>query len=915
MRTSIIALILLSVTQLTFAQSDPFAFPEPGREAKPWTRAWWLGNAVDKPNLTHWLEQLSSAGLGGVEIVPIYGVKGQEHRHIEHLTPEWLDMLAHTTNEADRLDMGVDMPTGTGWPFGGPSVVLEDADIRVSIQKADLKAAGDPVGLPEDGVLLSLMAYGPDGTVRDLTAQVKEGVLSGPMPEGEQRYYLVYYRFSGRYVKRSAPGGAGLTMNPYSAEALAKYLKHFGKAWEGFNGVPLRAFSHDSFEYLGDWTPGLWAAFELQHGYDLRQHLPEMAGEGEPDRVARIKSDYRETLADLLLNGVIRPWDAWSAERGSQTRNQAHGSPGNLIDLYAASDIPETEIFGPTGFAIPGLRNDPDFDNEPPDLLMLKFASSAAHVTGKPLVSSETCTWLGEHFQVSLAQCKPEIDQLLAAGINNMAYHGTPYSPQDAAWPGWLFYASVHFAPTNTWWDDFKYLNEYVAHCQALLQACKPANDVLLYFPLHDIWHDPEGLRKQLTVHNIDDWLIGTPFYDSATWLTENGYAFDYVSDAVLAGAVVEDGHVVTGGNRYKAVVVPETPRMPYGTLEQLFKLADLGATVVFQGALPADVPGYGSLDERRAAMRSLNAIWTSVVRAQQPQGAVRMGAGRIYEGKPLEGVLPASDIRPEALATSGLSMIRLRHNEGWLYFVVNLTGEPVDAFWPLATPARSVVVLDPLSTRTGLAQTEMIDSATAVRIALKPGESCFLRTFAEREVEGDPYPYWAPAGDPVALEGPWKVTFLDGGPEIPEAYTAAQLESWTNAPDEEAKRFGGTARYTITFDAPAATTEAWRLDLGTVCESARVTLNGDFLGCVWSLPYALVVEESLEPKGNILEIEVTNLAANRIADLDRRGVEWKIFEDINLVNIQYKPFDASGWSLFDSGLLGPVQLVPLKLP
>ena len=55
--------------------------------------------------------------------------------------------------------------------------------------------------------------------------------------------------------------------------------------------------------------------------------------------------------------------------------------------------------------------------------------------------------------------------------------------------------------------------------------------------------------------------------------------------------------------------------------------------------------------------------------------------------------------------------------------------------------------------------------------------------------------------------------------------------------------------------------------------------------------------------------IEVTHLAANRIADLDRRKVPWKRFHEINFVNIDYKDFDASAWPALDSGLLGPVSL------
>ena len=61
----------------------------------------------------------------------------------------------------------------------------------------------------------------------------------------------------------------------------------------------------------------------------------------------------------------------------------------------------------------------------------------------------------------------------------------------------------------------------------------------------------------------------------------------------------------------------------------------------------------------------------------------------------------------------------------------------------------------------------------------------------------------------------------------------------------------------------------------------------------------------------NLLEVEVTNLSANRIRDLDLRKVPWKIFHDINFVNLDYKPFDASAWPLRASGLLGPVTLIP----
>jgi hypothetical protein len=99
-------------------------------------------------------------------------------------------------------------------------------------------------------------------------------------------------------------------------------------------------------------------------------------------------------------------------------------------------------------------------------------------------------------------------------------------------------------------------------------------------------------------------------------------------------------------------------------------------------------------------------------------------------------------------------------------------------------------------------------------------------------------------------------------------------------------------------------------LDLGRVSQSARVRLNGVALGTVFVPPFRVALPP-LRLTGNLLEVEVTNVAANRIRDLDRRRVPWRVFHDINLVNIDYKPFDASGWPVREAGLLGPVMLVP----
>jgi hypothetical protein len=204
------------------------------------------------------------------------------------------------------------------------------------------------------------------------------------------------------------------------------------------------------------------------------------------------------------------------------------------------------------------------------------------------------------------------------------------------------------------------------------------------------------------------------------------------------------------------------------------------------------------------------------------------------------------------------------------------------------------------------------------------------LRAFAKKKVEGAAWNYWQTTGRPVEITGNWQVQFLEGGPVLPAPLATTNLASWTELSDTNAQSFAGTAVYSITFDAPGLVSspassgtapdtlkrehQTYFLDLGRVCQSARVRLNGKDYGTLITPPFRVVVDH-LKPTGNQLEVEVTSVSANRIRDLDRRGpagAGWKIFKDINVVNINYRPFNAADWPLTECGLLGPVTLTAL---
>jgi hypothetical protein len=901
-----------------------------------------MGSIVNKNDLTDQMEQYRKAGLGGLEITPIYGVKGYEDRFIDYLSPAWMDMLVHTLKEASRLDMGIDMATGNGWPFGGqwvgadnacrnvvhktytltagqsldePVTFIQRSMVRAIGRRIDISELKEPVSANENLQALALeqvrfekplplqvlMAYSDQGQILNLTDKVgTDGMLDWTAPAGNWKLYAVFQGWHGKMVERAGPGGEGNVIDHFSAEALKDYLSHFDRAYVGYDVSSLRAYFNDSYEVddaagESDWTDDFFEQFEKRRGYDFRNYLPALFGDDLAEKNIRVLCDYRETISDLLLERFTIPWRMWAQSKGATTRNQAHGSPANILDLYAASGIPETE----------GA-----------DILKFKFASSAAHVTGKPLASSESATWLDEHFSATLADVKRALDQFFLGGINHICYHGTTFSPAGEDWPGWLFYASVHFGPTNSFWKDFPALNRYVTRCQSFLQSGRPENDVLLYFPIYDRWSE----RARSLLQHFAGGAIGTNARTDGQAMLDSGYTFDFISDRQIANLKFAGNSLQTGNVSYKTVVLPECRFVPLGTFQKLIKLVQNGATIVVHNNLPTDVPGWGNLNERQETFRKLIALIHFTKVADSNIQVARVGHGKFLLGDNLSQLLSAAGVKRELMVDEKLRFVRRRHSSGRFYFIVNMNSESFDGWIGLQYNPKSVAIFDSMFEKKGLAAIRASSNGESeVYLQLAPGETCILKTF-ETTINGPLYNYVKTIVDPQEIKDIWSVSFIEGGPELPPDVQTGELVSWTDFGGEAVKIFSGTARYTITFRKPKGQADGWLLDLGRVCESARVKLNGRELGTLICSPFRITIPENRMEKDNILEIEVSNLMANRIADMDRRDVKWKKFYNINFPPRRRENrgpdglFDASGWQPRDSGLLGSVKLVPVKL-
>ena len=890
-------------------------WPTSSTETFAGSRWWWLGSAVNEKELSRSMQEIAAHGIRTLEITPIYGVQGNEANNIDFLSPRWMEVLRFVEQEGAKDSIQIDMNCGTGWPFGGPTVPLSEATCRVAFT-VDTIQGGKTLTLPieltpenlhvastteEDGEntletaeLLKVMAYNQQGEVLDLTPLVKSSRLRWKAPKCQWLLIGLYQMRTKQPVNRAAPGGEGYVIDHFDRQAVKHYLERFDQAFAETNTPWPNTLFNDSYEVYGaDWTPTLLQVFQQRRGYKLENYLPELLLDQQmgDKAIADVLIDYRLTLSEMLQENFTEQWVEWAHSHGVRTRNQAHGSPANLIDVYAAVDIPEIEGFGLSDFGIKGLRTDPGKTRKNySDLSMLKYAPSAAHITGKKLTSCESFTWLTEHFRTSLSQLKPDMDLIFCAGINRMLFHGTVYSPSDDPWPGWKFYASIDMSPTNTIWRDARWFMDYVERCQSFLQWGKPDNDFLVYLPIRDLWAERRGdLLMMFEISNMDK--NAPDFIEAVLQIDRLGYDCDYISDRYLLTTTYQDGMLQTAsGTRYHALVLPGVKRMTEEVRQHIAALKAQGAPII-EG-----------------------------IDAQQMQ--------RLAKPEKLKSELK-------------LNAIRMSNPLGYHYFIANLSPNDICQHVPLSVSFQSAMLFNPMTGNRYLAD---INDQGELLISLRSGESIIVETFNDSpsilsNLSGLSSP--SSLSSPTSLsnpyspsrnssnsglsslssasrpslpsidlsQGPWTLRFIESVPEVSETYQLPALTTWEHLQPT----LMGTGIYTRHFT--LSTDEAqchWQINLGDVRESARVYLNGRLIGCAWAVPFILDCGEALQAGDNELRIEVTNLPANRIAEMDRQHIPWRKFNNINIVDINYEHTTYDQWSPVPSGLNSTVKLIPL---
>jgi hypothetical protein len=878
------------------------SFKTPPANARPLMRFWWFGGAVTDQELEREIKAMKAGGIGGFEIQPVYPLALDDPQTGFHnnpyLSPGFLHELTFANQVAVREGMRVDLTLASGWPYGGPHIPITQASsmLRVVPVTASGNDRSVPVPAMENGEkLIAVFSGTGDPTTADPSTFTPLPLPTGfrlTLPGSNTAAVFFISSRTGQQVKRPEIGAEGYVLDHFDKSAVENHLNNVGeKLIKAFGDHPPYSVFSDSLEvYAANWTPDLLAQFKQRRGYDLTPHLMQMYS-GTDDESASVRHDWGQTLTELINENYLKTINDWALAHHTRFRSQSYGSPAVDLSSNALVTLPEGE--GPQWRRFSTTR----------------WATSAGHLYDRPVISSETWTWLhSTPFRAVPLDMKAEADLFFLQGINQFIGHGWPYTPPSVSEPGWSFYAAAVFNDHNPWYGAMPDLMAYLQRLSYLLRQGIPTNDVAVFLPTDDIWSSYNLIRNpsnsQSTPHDASV-TNAVPRYVTPA-LTEavlnDGHNLDYIDSQAIAST--DKLHT------YKVLVLPHVQRIDPATYRRIAEYVKQGGKVITVGDAPSAGSGLVHFAEDTKAVQNISQTLFSASNAN---------AIHIADDSKLGDALSAATSADMTLtpATPVVGFIHRHLVDSEIYFVVNTSNHSVHTSAAFGAKKQFAELWDPQTAKATIA------NADSVQLDLAPYESTVV-VFTDKK--GD-------AAQPLTLETQiadiskdWMVKFKGDA----QASKMDAGTSWTDNPSTQF--YSGEAVYTKDVDLTQGQLKTGQhilVDFGEgtpfvdttarqqgthvlinspVRETAVVYINGVRAGSVWCPPYRLDITAQLHAGTNHIELRVGNTDINTLAG--------RTLTDYRLLNLRYtERFTAQNMQHLvplPSGVLGQVKLVSI---
>lgn len=885
-------------------------FDRPPDDARIMMRWWWFGPTVTKAELERELRVMRDGGIGGVEVQPVYPLLPDDEKNgiknLPYLSDEFLEMLRFTSDKTKELGMRMDLTLGSGWSFGGAKTPITEAAGQLRVERTKIGSNTKRIPLPSMipaekllGVFLAKTNGNAvaEGDLKELTDIHDDNVFLSENIDGNEILFFIGGK-SGMQVKRPSFGAEGYVLNHLDKTSVDNYLKNTGdRLFSAFdkNNVPYSFFCDSLEVYNQDWTDDFLAEFQKRRGYDLKPYLPALVM-NTGAKTADIRYDWGRTITEIFNERFMIPMQNWARANNTKFRIQGYGIPPAAISSNQWADISDGE--GAQWKVVRAAR----------------WASSANHIYGRNITSSETWTWLHSPvFRATPLDMKAEADIHFLQGINQLIGHGWGYTPPQVEYPGWRFYAAGAYSEQNPWWIVMPDLAKYLQRMSWLMRQGNPSNDVALYLPNADAYaHFSAG-----KVHLIDAEreLVGEKLMPA---LFESGYNLDFFDDSILnTVGKVENGNLVLGVSKHKAVILPGIERIPLESLRKLDEFVKNGGILIATRNLPSIAPGMKATEAEQSEVKSIVA---RLFDGTNPN--VKFVQTDEEAGTVLKTILqPDAAISPLA---KDFGFVHRQTEDSDIYFVANTSNVKKNVEVSFRNSGNQAEIWNAMDGKSTAANVKsQTKDATNILLNFEPYQSHVV-IFSKRKTALPKVQTVISALTAMDLNADWEVSFGKNAPTL-----MRQLRSWSE--DDATKYFSGTAVYEKSVNIlPNFLQSSVKLDFGEpvslefevqrngmrtyldapIKEAAVVYVNDQRAGSVWSAPYSLDVTPFLKAGENKIKIVVGNTALNYMAG--------RKLPDYKLLNLRYgerfQPQEMEKIQVLPSGLTGNVRLISMNV-
>jgi hypothetical protein len=704
------------------------------------------------------------------------------------------------------------------------------------------------------------------------------GVVTWDVPEGEW------------VIMRMGMTPTGVVNNPASPEATGLEVdkasrKHATAHFDAFTGQILKRIPAadrstfkvvvmDSYETGGqNFTDDFLTAFQRRYGYDPAPFLPVYKGYpvGSPELSDRFLWDMRRLLADRLSSEFVGGLRDASHANGLITwlENYGHwGFPGEFLQYGSLSDEIAGEFWS---------------DGNTPEKAA---AVSCAHIYGKNKVWAESFTNSGNNYGRHPALLKRFADRAFSEGVNASLLHVYIQQLADNSYPGLEIWANTEFNRKNTWFSHLDLFTLYLRRCNYMLQQGLDVADAAYYIG-EDVPKMSGVMQPALPL----------------------GYHADFInSEVIIRDLTVKDGRLVLPhGTSYRVLVLPPQETMRPEVLRKIVMLAKEGAVIV--GSPPKRSP---SLENYPLADSEVETLAAEL-------------AAYIHAGASLEDVFAGLKLSPDFFTDHAVPVLynHRKLDDGDIYFVTNQSARNISFTSRFRVSGLKSELWNPVNgSVVRISDYETVDGVTAVNLTLDACESAFVvfRRHSDAEVgqfsqknsaETDNHPSLQGVAQTIPVTSPWTVLFnsdsIHRGPSEPVIFN--ELTDWSKNADPRIRYYSGTAVYKNAFTLShqqISTSSHYFLEFGNVAVMAKVRINGQEAGGVWTPPYRLEITPFLRDGENGIEIEAVNSWVNRIIG------DLRLPENERRVRSQANTWNPNS-HLQESGLIGNVNIITYK--